>query len=36
MHEKPVNLVGMDVLRQLHLYIAYHERHLYLSPASAH
>ncbi|HEX9159365.1 MAG TPA: hypothetical protein VF835_03980, partial [Rhizomicrobium sp.] len=27
--------LGMDVLRQLHLYIAYKERNLYVSAASA-
>jgi len=29
-------ILGMDVLRQLHLYIAYRERRLYVSAANAH
>jgi predicted aspartyl protease len=29
-------LLGMGVLRQLHLYIAYHEKKLYVTAASAH
>ena len=30
------NLLGIGILRQLHLYIAYREGHLYVTPASAH
>ena len=30
---KPVMLIGMDVLRHLHLYIAYKEEKLYITPA---
>ena len=33
--ENPQLLVGMDVLRKLHLYIAYHESKLYLTAAEA-
>jgi predicted aspartyl protease len=29
-------ILGMGILRQLHLYIAYHEKMLYATPASAH
>ena len=29
-------ILGMGILRQLHLYIAYHEKKLYVTPASAH
>ena len=28
-------IIGMDVLRKLHMYIAFGERKLYVSPASA-
>lgn len=35
-HGGPVLILGMDVLRQLHLYIAYGEHKLYATPASAH
>jgi hypothetical protein len=34
--QQPRLIIGMDVLRQLHLYIAYKERMLYVSGASAH
>ena len=34
--ETPDIVVGMNVLRKLHLYIAYKEKMLYLSPAAAH
>jgi hypothetical protein len=33
---EPRMLLGINVLRQLHLYIAYHEHTLYVTPASAH
>jgi predicted aspartyl protease len=33
---QPKMLLGINVLRQLHLYIAYHEHKLYVTPASAH
>ena len=29
-------ILGLSILRQLHLYIAYHENMLYLTPASTH
>ncbi|HEY5339140.1 MAG TPA: aspartyl protease family protein, partial [Rhizomicrobium sp.] len=32
----PKIILGMGVLRQLHLYIAYHEHKLYVTPATAH
>ncbi len=32
----PTMLIGMNVLRQLHLYVAYREEKLYISPATAH
>jgi predicted aspartyl protease len=32
---KPVMLIGMDVLRHLHIYIAYNEKKLYVTPATA-
>lgn len=32
----PRMLLGINVLRQLHLYIAYHEHTLYVTPAAAH
>ena len=32
----PRVIIGMDVLRQLHIYIAYKESMIYASPASAH
>lgn len=35
-YRMPGVIVGMGVLRQLHIYIAYKERNLYVSPASAH
>jgi predicted aspartyl protease len=31
-----VNLLGIGILRKLHLYIAYKERHLFVTPATAH
>ncbi len=31
----PEIIIGMDVLKHLHLYIAYHDRKLYITPASA-
>jgi hypothetical protein len=31
----PEVTIGMDVLKRLHLYIAYHERKLYITPADA-
>jgi hypothetical protein len=33
---QPKMLLGINVLRQLHLYIAYGERRLYVTPAAAH
>jgi hypothetical protein len=37
MHASSDHIVlGMGILRQLHLYIAYHEKELYVTPASAH
>jgi len=33
--ELPDLLIGMDILRHLHLYIAYGEQKLYITPASA-
>jgi hypothetical protein len=33
---EPRMLLGINVLRQLHLYIAYHEHTLYVTPATAH
>jgi len=32
----PTLIVGMGILRQLHMYIAYNQRILYVTPASAH
>jgi predicted aspartyl protease len=32
----PDMIMGLSILRQLHLYIAYHEKNLYVSGASAH
>jgi hypothetical protein len=32
----PDMIIGIGILRQLHLYIAYRERKLYATPASAH
>jgi hypothetical protein len=32
----PKMLLGMNVLRHLHLYIAYGEHKLYVTPATAH
>ncbi len=32
----PQLIVGMGIIRQLHIYVAYGERTLYLTPASAH
>jgi hypothetical protein len=29
-------IVGMNVIRRLHLYIAYGEKTLYVTPATAH
>ncbi len=29
-------MIGMDILRQLHIYIAYGERKIYVTPADAH
>jgi hypothetical protein len=29
-------LLGMNVLRNLHVYVAYKERKLYVTPATAH
>jgi predicted aspartyl protease len=34
--DPPRVILGMDVLRNLHLYIAYREKMLYVTPASAH
>lgn len=34
--EAPKILLGINVLRQLHMYIAYKERKLYVTPAAAH
>jgi predicted aspartyl protease len=31
-----VSLLGIGILRQLHLYLAYKEKHLFVTPASAH
>ncbi|MGA7713757.1 MAG: aspartyl protease family protein [Rhizomicrobium sp.] len=36
MSREPDMILGMSVLRQLHLYIAYHEGKIYATPASAH
>jgi predicted aspartyl protease len=36
MREMPPVLLGMNVLRQLHIYIAYKERKIYATAASAH
>ena len=33
---RAANLLGIGVMRKLHLYIAYKERHLFVTPASAH
>lgn len=33
---EPKLIIGMGILRRLHLYIAYREKKLYLTPASAH
>ena len=33
---KPMLYIGMDVLRRLHLYLAYKESNLYATSASAH
>jgi hypothetical protein len=33
---RPVLQLGMGVLRQLHFYIAYKEKNLYVTPATAH
>jgi predicted aspartyl protease len=35
-HTKEKLILGMGILRQLHLYIAYNEKMLYVTPASAH
>jgi hypothetical protein len=35
-HSDPTIILGMGILRQLHLYIAYREKNLYVTPASAH
>lgn len=34
--DAPDMIIGMNILRQLHLYIAYHERNLYISSATQH
>lgn len=34
--DTPRLIIGMGVLRQLHLFISYHEKRLYVTPASAH
>ncbi len=36
MSDSDSGLLGMGILRQLHIYIAYGERRIYLTPASAH
>lgn len=33
---QPDLIIGMGILRQLHIYLAYHERNLYLTAADAH
>jgi hypothetical protein len=33
---QPKMILGMGVLRQLHLFIAYKERNIYVTAASAH
>jgi ABC-type hemin transport system substrate-binding protein len=33
---QPDLIIGMGILRQLHIYLAYHERNLYLTSADAH
>jgi predicted aspartyl protease len=35
-HDQPKILLGLDVLRKLHLYIAYGERRLYVTSAAVH
>jgi hypothetical protein len=35
MPDEPQLIVGMGILRQLHLYIAYAEKKLYVTPAEA-
>ncbi len=35
-YSDPVLILGMGILRQLHLYVAYKEKKLYVTPASAH
>jgi len=35
-YAEPIIILGMGILRQLHLYIAYKEKNLYVTPASAH
>ena len=34
--EAPKILLGVNVLRQLHMYVAYKERKLYVTPAATH
>ena len=36
LHGPPHIILGMGILRQLHLYISYREKKLYVTPASAH
>ena len=35
-YNDPIIILGMGILRQLHLYVAYKEKKLYVTPASAH
>lgn len=35
-HNRPQMIIGITILRQLHMYIDYHERYLYVSAASQH
>jgi len=35
-YSEPLIILGMGILRQLHLYVAYKEKKLYVTPASAH
>jgi hypothetical protein len=33
---RPRGLIGIGILRQLHMYVSYHQRKLFVTPASAH
>ncbi len=35
-YSDPILILGMGILRQLHLYVAFKEKKLYVTPASAH